>query len=214
MKSRVGLLSLLISTIASSIAIVTPAYAGNGTCESSDPCGNWAIVDNTGVVTSVIVCQQSVCGGGEYLGQKAVMQTAPNAETHDTSGTGGYRSSESSIVTESNGIFTMHLPYPVTTVDNESGVITTVSVSETAHTITFRDPDGKNYASPVFTPGTPSENTSAEISVKDLDKEEKIKFSSRKSSNEMTVEMLKQQVSLIVSKINLIIERLGLWVKK
>jgi hypothetical protein len=214
MKLKTAILSLSISTILSSMAIVAPAYAGNGTCEAGDPCGNWAIVDSQGIVTSVIVCQQSVCGGGEYLGQKAVMQTAPNSETHDTTGTGGYRSTESSIVTESNGVFTMHTPHPITTVDNESGVITTVSVSETAHTINFRDPDGKNYASPVFTPGTPSENTSAEISVKDLDKEEKIKFVSRKSKNEIEVEMFKQQVNLIISKINLIIERLGLWVKK
>ena len=167
MKLKTAILSLSISIIISYMAMIAPAYAGNGTCEAGDPCGNWAIVDSQGIVTTVIVCQQSVCGGGEYLGQKAVMQTAPNPETHDTTGTGGYASNESSTVTESNGVFTMHMPYPVTTVDNESGVITTVSVSETAHTINFRDSDGKNYASPVFTPGTPSENTSADISVKD-----------------------------------------------
>jgi hypothetical protein len=48
------------------------------------------MLDSQGVVTNIIVCQPSVCGGGTWAGQTVVRQVAPNPVTNDTFGTGGY----------------------------------------------------------------------------------------------------------------------------
>jgi hypothetical protein len=103
-KKTFILVSLLLATC---ISIISPSQANAGECSSSDPCGTWAVVDNSGTVTNIIVCQASVCGGGEFAGNKVVLQVAANPVTNDTYERGGYVSSESQTVKESDGIFTI-----------------------------------------------------------------------------------------------------------
>jgi hypothetical protein len=76
--------------IAASLAIVAPAPASASECSAADPCGVWSMLDANGTITNNIVCQPSVCGGGEWAGQRVVPQAAPNPVTHDTTGRGGY----------------------------------------------------------------------------------------------------------------------------
>lgn len=87
MKKKIAIaLNLLILS-----AVITSApQAIASECSPGDPCGTWAMLDSQGVVTNIIVCQASVCGGGTWVGQTVVPQVAPNPVTNDTTGTGGY----------------------------------------------------------------------------------------------------------------------------
>ncbi len=63
-KFIVSLLSIAILPIIG----ISVASAVPGECSAEDPCGTWAVVDKTGSVTNVIVCQASVCGSSGQLG--------------------------------------------------------------------------------------------------------------------------------------------------
>ncbi len=106
MKKKVFILvSLLLAT---SISVINSSQANASDCSAENPCGTWAVVDNTGNVTNIIVCQASVCGSGEFAGQKVVEQVAPNPSTHQSQG--GWMSGGSTTVTHSDGIFTVTQP--------------------------------------------------------------------------------------------------------
>jgi hypothetical protein len=105
MKTK-SIISLAVLVVTSAFFIsVPPTYAGD--CSAEDPCGTWAVLDSSGTVVNVIVCQPSVCGQGDLGGQRVVQQQAANPVTHDNYGVHGYRSDENQTVTESSGVFTI-----------------------------------------------------------------------------------------------------------
>lgn len=87
MKNKITI-PLIIAIVSAVITSAPQAIANQ--CSPSDPCGTWAMLDPQGIVTNIIVCQASVCGGGTWAGQTVVPQVAPNPVTNDTTGTGGY----------------------------------------------------------------------------------------------------------------------------
>jgi hypothetical protein len=87
MKKKVA---ILLNLVVLSAVITSSPQAIASECSAGDPCGTWAMLDPQGVVTNIIVCQVSVCGGGTWAGQTVVPQVAPNPVTNDTYGTGGY----------------------------------------------------------------------------------------------------------------------------
>jgi hypothetical protein len=93
---------LVFSMLVSMLSVVNISQA-NANCSPDDPCGTWALLDNQGVVTNVIVCQASVCGGGVFGSQTVVPQVAPNPVTNDTSGTPAYNSSPNQEVRYTGG---------------------------------------------------------------------------------------------------------------
>ena len=103
MKKKVFILvSLLLAT---SISVINSSQANASDCSAENPCGTWAVVDNTGNVTNIIVCQASVCGSGEFAGQKVIEQFAPNPITNESQG--GWTSGGPIAVTHSDEIFTV-----------------------------------------------------------------------------------------------------------
>jgi hypothetical protein len=119
MKKKIFILvSLLLATC---ISIISPSQANAGDCSPENPCGTWAVVDNSGTVTNIIVCQASVCGGGEFAGQKVIEQIAPDPITSQSQG--GWNSSEKHSVVVSDGIFTV-------TQSNEDKTSSSFSFSE------------------------------------------------------------------------------------
>jgi hypothetical protein len=78
--------SLLVFTILISMFSVVNISQANANCTADNPCGTWAVIDNQGVVTNVIVCQASVCGGGTFAGMTVVPQVAPDPVTHGSQG--------------------------------------------------------------------------------------------------------------------------------
>jgi hypothetical protein len=83
-------------------------------CSAEDPCHTYAMVNDSGVVTNIIVCQPSVCGSGVWAGSRVVLQVVANPETHQNQGGifGGVDNKDK-IVTESNGTFTITNKNPV-----------------------------------------------------------------------------------------------------
>ena len=87
-------------------AVITSApQAIASECSAGDPCGTWAMLDSQGVVTNIIVCQASVCGGGTWAGQTVVPQVAPNPVTNQSQGGfwGTYDSSTKEFTVDRSG---------------------------------------------------------------------------------------------------------------
>ena len=87
MKKKI---TIALNLVILSAVITSAPQAIASECSAGDPCGTWAMLDSQGVVTNIIVCQASVCGGGTWAGQTVVPQVAANPVTNDTTGTGGY----------------------------------------------------------------------------------------------------------------------------
>jgi hypothetical protein len=87
---------------AARLAALPPA-TDSEPCSSENPCMTYAEVSSSGNVDNIVVCQPSVCGSGDQVaitsGNRLVPQVLANPETHDTTGTGGQRSSGSRNVT-------------------------------------------------------------------------------------------------------------------
>ena len=81
MKKIFGSFILIVSALT---GFTTPAHATD--CSATDPCQTWAVVDSTGLVTNIIVCQPSVCGSGTFGGQKVVLQVPANPTTNQSQG--------------------------------------------------------------------------------------------------------------------------------
>jgi hypothetical protein len=106
MKKILLIISLLISSTATSLTaahaeqcavmgpngcVLTEAQAqasnngGAGQCNASNPCGTWAVLDNSNTVTNVIVCQTAVCGSGTFANKPVVLQV-PASESGQPQG--------------------------------------------------------------------------------------------------------------------------------
>ena len=102
MKKKIAI-ALNLVILSAVITSVPQAIASE--CSPGDPCGTWAMLDSQGVVTNIIVCQASVCGGGTWAGQTVVPQVAPNPVTNQSQGGfwGTYDSSTKEFTVDRNG---------------------------------------------------------------------------------------------------------------
>jgi hypothetical protein len=103
MKIKSVASSVVLVILSTLIISVVPAQAGE--CSVEDPCHTYAMVDDSGKVVNIIVCQPSVCGGGTVAGMKVVPQKAADASTGQN--TGGWNSGPNVEVRESSGSFTI-----------------------------------------------------------------------------------------------------------
>jgi hypothetical protein len=113
MKIKSIISSVLL--IAASVMFISVAPVQAGECSAEDPCQTYALVDTSGNVTNVIVCQPSVCGSGEFAGSRAVLQVPSNPNTNTPEGTRGYVTNSQQTVVENSGAFTV--------TDNLSGTV-------------------------------------------------------------------------------------------
>jgi len=164
-KSVLGAIALVATSM---FVSVTPVQAGE--CSAADPCHTYAMVNDAGVVTNIIVCQPSVCGSGVWAGSRVVLQVVANPETHkNQGGVFGGVDNKDKTVTESNGTFTITNNNPVVKKEvvketPSSGVQLEASigagtqqsftVADTSHTpgvITFKDEPIKQNISATLT---------------------------------------------------------------
>jgi hypothetical protein len=179
----------------------------------ADP--TYAVLDANGNVTNVIVCG-SACAGGTFAGQTVVPQVAagPSGENR-----GGFWHGPGTTTYDSNsGTFTM--------TDNRT-VVNSVSEEEDGQTVIssatinggvttqfkYSDTVGDN----LFTRGGFSysylENTSATISVNKNNTTESIGFDSRKTGNQIKDSVQNSGLTLLNSKVQILISLLANWVK-
>jgi hypothetical protein len=178
--------------VAASILFISVAPAQAGGCSAEDPCQTYAMVDDAGVVTNIIVCQPSVCGSGEFAGSRVVPQVAANPVTHESQG--GYLNVNGSPVTENNGRFTI--------TNNQPTVSQTLIQEQSTNTIlesaigpgvqssfTFDDTIGTPNGIPSMKTENMKNSTSATLSVTEINNsdtttvfsKESITFNERKT---------------------------------
>lgn len=216
--------TLLIFAILTSIISVVNVSQANANCTAGDPCGTWAMLDNQGVVTNVIVCQASVCGGGTWAGQTVVPQVAPNPATNDPSGTGSYIGNTeqgTQVRFVGNGTFIIEEQTRVnksqTNIDNETIVVSEVSIPVSSKSFTYEDTIGKKFGEVEMNPVTFDENLPTILTVKETNLintvKESINFYERKTSNEIEQVFANNNLNLLLSKVQTLISLLGGWVK-
>ena len=125
----------------------TPASADQ--CTVEHPCGTWAVVDASGVVRNIIVCEERVCGasgawGGTmpsdtpWPGAKLVLQVPPNPVTNQSQG-GNMGTPENPVRYDAQAqVFTQgsaSAPAPIT----RSETVDTTTLTATIHSdvVTF-----------------------------------------------------------------------------
>ena len=162
--------------VAASVLFISVAPAQAGECSAEDPCHTYAMVNDAGVVTNIIVCQPSVCGSGTFAGSRVVPQVAANPETHQNQG--GYLSNPGSTpVVESNGRFTITNDQPIVsqTVVQEVAVNTVLESTigaGTQQSFTFNDTVNKPNGTPTMKSEPIKKATSATLSAVELSKSE------------------------------------------
>jgi hypothetical protein len=206
-KSIIG--SVLL--VAASVLFISVAPAQAGECSAEDPCHTYAMVDGSGVVTNIIVCQPSVCGSGTFAGSRVVPQVAANPETHQNQG--GYLSNPGSTpVVESNGRFTL-------TNDNPT-VIASVTQNETSRTVlstslepgvqnsfTFNDTVGQTDGRPVMRTEPMDKSIGATLSYSKTRNsesatalsQESITFDERQTEEYVELELMIQELTKLLA---------------
>jgi hypothetical protein len=210
--------SLLTATalVAASLAIVAPAPANASECNAADPCGVWSMLDSNGTITNNIVCQASVCGGGEWAGQRVVPQSAPNSVTNDTTGRGGYWGSYD----EATKTFTVDRSGPnetpnrvVTQTEIIDGVTVEVSRPSNAHTFTYEDTvqTGQDYNPNFLKEVDLPFNSAASITAQSDSVDESIYFANRKTAMEVEGAISEANLSFLRDNIRIVIAKLQNW---
>jgi hypothetical protein len=215
--------SLLVFTILLSMLSVINVSQANANCTAGDPCGTWAMLDSQGVVTNVIVCQASVCGGGTWAGQTVVPQVAPNPVTHDTTGQGSYigNAENNTSVVYSGGTFTIYENSVINknTTEDSNNVTTTseVSIPVSAQSFTYQDTIGKSYGDVEMNPVVFNENIATVVKVTETNLintiSESTNFYERKTTQEIEEVFVNNNLNLLLSKIQTLIFLLGSWSK-
>lgn len=225
--------NLLVFTILISMFSVINVSQANANCTAGDPCGTWAMLDSQGVVTNVIVCQASVCGGGTWAGQTVVPQVAPNPVTNNTHETGSYigNSQDNSEVRYSDGTFTINenvnISKTLTEIDNNTTTISKVEIPVSTRSFTYEDTINKKYNEIEmdivnFNENLPTTLEIIEISPIGVNEENNILyntiqestvFNERKNLSEVTQNLSNNNLNLLLSKIQTLVFLLGSWVK-
>jgi len=226
-NKRVKIKMLVLLLITSFIVTIPVSGAVAEACSAESPCGTWAVVDNSGTVTNVIVCQASVCGSGTLGGQRVVPQIAANPVTNYSQGSFIGNESAGIRVTESNGVFTVH--ENVRTYSSETAVtvdiqtettittISEVSVPVTSRSFSYEDTIGKTYTEIKLKNESYDDSKPTNILVtKETSNSlssESISIVGRKTASELDILFVQNEKNLLLSKINVLLRLLGSWVK-
>jgi hypothetical protein len=230
---------VLILLLSSFVAITTTTQANAEGCDAVNPCGSWAIVDGTGLVTGVMVCQEFVCGqSGAWAGKmpndtscpgcSIVLQIPPHPETHQSQGGiygGPDPQSPQAVHYDSQAqIFTMgteSFPAPVVTkieTFDDGTLLTTLTTTVKSKMLTFTVSDFVN-GEMKFTPVI-DDQTGAELYVYQyintdplsIPTVQTITFESRKTKEEIDLAVKQQELNLLLSWMNNFLIMLGNWV--
>ena len=224
--------SLLVFAILTSMMSVINISQANANCSPEDPCGTWAMLDTQGTVTNTIVCQASVCGGGTWAGQTVVPQVAPNPVTNDTTGTGGFNSSQDKkelvtysdnkfIITGNETIYKDTIEIILNSnqdgIENNTTIQSSVLIPISSKSFTYEDTINKSYSEIIFYPETFDESKPTIISVekknKDLEESQEIQIYERTTQSELQLKIESQQLTIIIQKFQTILTLLNNWIK-
>lgn len=224
---------LLVFAILTSMLSVVNVSQANADCTAENPCGTWAMLDSQGVVTNVIVCQPSVCGGGTWAGQTVVPQVAPNPVTNHTNGSFIGNAEQGTEVKYSDGTFTITESATITKTSTEvnegTTTVSTVSVPVSQRSFAYEDTVNKSnkndieMSSLIFNENIPTTLKVTEQTIDTIDEENKIwysviqesvNFNERKNQNEIVEVVNNNGLNLLLSKIQTLISLLGTWVKQ
>jgi hypothetical protein len=140
---------LAISLVLSSFNFIGTSAHADDQCTSANPCGTWAVVDSSGVVRNIIVCEERVCGASgswhgvmpndtPWPGARIVLQVPPNPVTNQSQG-GNMGTPDNPVKYDSQEqVFTQgsaSTPAPVTR--SETVDTTTISVTINSDVVTF-----------------------------------------------------------------------------
>ena len=220
---------IALALISASLLPINSATADSAPCTAEDPCQTWAVVNESGLVTNIIVCQPSVCGSGEFAGSKVVLQVPADPVTHQSQGGyyGGsdpqspqavHYDSEAKVFTRGSEAF----PAPSTKVQTfEDGTsITTLQTTVKSKLLTFGPEDfvkGEMKFTPVI-----DDQTAAEVYVYQYVKEgfglqeptvEMITFDSPKTKDEVIEAITDNDLNLLLAWIDELLSMLDTWVK-
>lgn len=210
LKSTIGSILLVVGAFTS--VSVPASYAGE--CSAEDPCHTYAMVDGNGVVTNIIVCQPSVCGGGTFAGSRVVPQVAANPVTHQNQG--GYLANpDSTPVRESNGRFTITNDGPTGVANVTENETTRTIVSSTfepgvQNSFTFNDTVGSSDGRPVMRTEPMDKSIGAKLSYTEFAKsdtptvlsEESITFDERETEEYVQLELMMKELKKLLANWN------------
>lgn len=207
MKKNINIFGLLLAVL----------LILNVSSASADP--TYAVLDANGNVTNIIVCG-SACAGGTFAGQTVVLQVAADPQTGENRG--GLWGGPGTTTYDSNtGVFTAEIAAPIfndhVDVEYDEFMNKTETKLETVvygstQTIKYEDTLNSTVSSATKYI-EPKENTKSKISVSKDQNKQSIVFDSRKNKTEISEQVVIQNMSLIIEKINKLILLLGNWVK-
>jgi hypothetical protein len=215
--------SLLVFTILISMLSVVNVSQANAGCTAENPCGVWAMLDNAGTVTNVIVCQPSVCGGGTWAGQRVVPQLPANPVTHDPTGVGSFMSTPEKPITYTNDRFNVDIETIIVKTDVETTlngeIVSTVTIPVKLDSFSYAEvADLQKSASQIPAAlGKFNESKSTTISVvetiEDVQQSESVNVFERSSASELQLKLQSENLNIILEKFQTILSLLGNWIK-
>ena len=215
--------NLLVFTILISMFSVVNVSQANANCTAENPCGVWAMLDNAGTVTNVIVCQPSVCGGGTFAGQTVVPQLPANPVTHDPTGVGSFMSTPEKPITYTNNRFNVDIETTVVKTDVETTIsgetISTVSIPVKIESFSYEEmaASQKNIYDMSSELGKFNESKATTISVTEkinnVENKESIQIFERVNASELQLTIESKSLNIILNKFQTVLSLLSSWVK-
>jgi hypothetical protein len=212
MKKINVILSGVLLAASFSFVSISPAQAA---CSAEDPCGTWAVVDDSGVVTNIIVCQPSVCGSGRFGGNKVVLQVPANPTTHTSQG--GWRSDPQRTVTYSDqtnqfSVSSNIAPQPVTKTEVVDSVTLSATVNSNVSTFNSNSVvNGRVEFTPVVDSATSATISATKVTPNSVTKES-VSFATPQTVEQIRAS-LTEELAVLRSNLNKLIALLKGWVK-
>jgi len=229
MKLKNKIFGTIFGVIASSFVFISvPVTANAGECSPADPCLTYAVLDNSGVVTNIIVCQPSFCGSGTLPdGTRVVPQVAANSEgqnqggfyNHDNvPGKDVVYSEPTKTFTINNQVVATKAEVVTNTVNTETSTVS-VSISEgNKNSFSYDDTVGKSFGEIELTELPLENNVSATVSASEVTSistiTESTTFEERKTAEEVDQALLQRNLNLLRSKLDRLLYLLDNWLIK
>lgn len=215
--------SLLVFTILISMFSGINVSQANTDCTAGNPCGVWAMLDNAGTVTNVIVCQPSVCGGGTFAGQTVVPQLPANPVTHTPKDVGSFMSTPENPVTYKDGRFNVNVETVIvrkdveTASDNET--VSTVTIPVKLESFSYQEiVDLQKFPREIekelgkFNESKPT-TISVAKTVENVQESEIVQVFERSSASELQLKLQSENLNIILEKFQTVLSLLGNWIK-
>jgi len=226
MKLKNKVIGTIFGVIASSFVFISvPVAANAGECSAADPCDTYAVLDNSGVVTNIIVCQPSFCGNGTLPdGTRVVPQVAATSTGQNQGGHYNHSNTPGKDVVYSSGSFTINNEVVVNKIDvvtnttNTETSTVSVTISEgNQKSFSYEDTIGKTFDQIELKTLPLKDSVNAVVSATEVTsastRTESTMFAGRKTAEEVSSILIERNLTLLQSKINRLLILLNGWTK-